>query len=511
MIFDLYLSFLLKDKVITPEEKKEIRIILNLLNLESIEETHPYIYQEGETVLGFNLIHRMKRYWPITVLLILLLVVGIIYSIGTLASNMTKIENTSSLGLQKKHTGTDKNNFKFNNIEKKQKNLDTEKVIVNEGIENINIPTQTTNNIDLVMNLLNKWSYGNNQKKLDLLSHVYSDDVVYYGSKLSKQKVISDKQRFFAKYPNYSQIEKNLNVSQGDNSIYKITFDKYVNIGPDTEKKMYPSYLVIDLSGNPRIIEEGDKVTDKYLNRLPSYGSADEGTKTSEETHCTYYIVKAIQLNVREKPNRDGKIIDKVKKNEQVCVKKVVNGWANINKGWVSSKYLTLKEEIGKKSNMKTIHFSENGIDIIVSYHSVVKKGDRFILDVVMKNNNMNALMGGLTLSFPDIHTLSGVGLHNTFDKLNAYPPSSQLYSQTTKGKITSDYFVIEGWQNKWPYKVSKSFSVELIAPTDITNLRVNVRGVIRVNKKRDIIIPTYSNYVDQQGYYTKQFNIKIH
>jgi hypothetical protein len=122
--------------------------------------------------------------------------------------------------------------------------------------------------------------------------------------------------------------------------------------------------------------------------------------------------------------------------------------------------------------------------------------------------------MGGLTLSFPDMISMGGEGLSNNFSKFNGYMPPSKLYSSITGGNIYSKYFVIEGWQNKWPYGSVKGFSVKLTAPSGISNLRVNVRGVLHIrnnNRKKEVIIPASSSTTDQQGYYTRQFSITIH
>jgi hypothetical protein len=132
-----------------------------------------------------------------------------------------------------------------------------------------------------------------------------------------------------------------------------------------------------------------------------------------------------------------------------------------------------------------------------------------------MANGKATAKMGGLTLSFPDMISMSGKGLYSNFDKLNGYTPPAKLYSSVTGGNIYSRYFVIEGWNNRWPYGKAKGFSVRLTAPNGTGQLRVNVRGVLHIGKykrnRKEVIIPSYSSTRDQQGYFTRQFNITIH
>ncbi len=74
---------------------------------------------------------------------------------------------------------------------------------------------------------------------------------------------------------------------------------------------------------------------------------------------------------------------------------------------------------------------------------------------------------------------------------------------------------MIEGWQKKWSYDKMKTFSIKLVAPKNILQLLVNVRGVLHIgsskHNKREIVIPAYTTSMDQQGYYTSQFKITIH
>ncbi len=174
-------------------------------------------------------------------------------------------------------------------------------------------------------------------------------------------------------------------------------------------------------------------------------------------------------------------------------------------------------EEAKKKTRthkIEEMYFKENGIEISVAYPDYVRAGESFVIQAIMVNHNAVARMGGLTLSFPDRVSMRGEFIQNSFDKVNSYMPPAKLYSSITRGNIYSKYFVVEGWQNKWSYGRSKSFSVRLTAPRDIRHLRVNVRGVLHVGtskrNKREVIIPTRSSTIDQQGYYTKQFGIII-
>jgi len=123
-------------------------------------------------------------------------------------------------------------------------------------------------NTKFVSSVLYKWNEANNQKDISKLSKLYSDNVIYYGKKLSKRESIKDKQRFFKKYPLFSQTIDNIKYTPIATKLYKVSFDKQVKLTPNRKSKIYPSYLIIDTSLNhPNIVEEGDILTDIKLNR----------------------------------------------------------------------------------------------------------------------------------------------------------------------------------------------------------------------------------------------------
>ena len=160
----------------------------------------------------------------------------------------------------------------------------------------------------------------------------------------------------------------------------------------------------------------------------------------------------------------------------------------------------------------KVISFSENGIDIHVSYPSHVKAGQKFRITAQMTNNNSRAKQGGLTLSFPDIGGMRGTILQNNFSSVKGYGYPDKIYNKQARKGLPAKYFMVEGWQSKsWSYGSTKSFSVDLVAPTDLNNLLVNLRAVLWIRNKHDTReIPSSSYTYDQQGYGVKQFSIKI-
>ncbi len=160
----------------------------------------------------------------------------------------------------------------------------------------------------------------------------------------------------------------------------------------------------------------------------------------------------------------------------------------------------------------KVMSFSENGIDIHVTYPSVVRAGQKFRITAKMTNNNQRAKQGGLTLSFPDIGGMQGTILQNNFSRIDGYGYPKKIWNKQARKALPAKYFMVEGWQSKpWSKGRTKSFSVDLVAPSGYSNLRVNLRAVLWIRNKHDTReIPSYSSMYDQQGYGVKQFSIKI-
>ncbi len=308
------------------------------------------------------------------------------------------------------------------------------------------------------MMILQSWNEANNAKDAHTLSRLYATEVTYYGSKLSQDKCIKDKKRFFKKYPSFSQKIKNPNYAVLTPRLHKVSFEKHVQLNSNGKTKMYPSYLLIDTSSSfPTIVEEGDKITDTnidrnhktptytfsgvhsitgYIEEVPYYGPPGYGedpkhdkkltayilkldnpikviekepdelnftTTTSEvqlvvhdfsifnkarkdhqkviikgeffsghtgyhvrdllidiksikqypsQTNkskslssavpqCTYFtVIKVKQLNIRDKPGKPSKIVDRVNIRDSVCIYEFIGKWGRTDQGWISGKYL---------------------------------------------------------------------------------------------------------------------------------------------------------------------------
>ena len=124
---------------------------------------------------------------------------------------------------------------------------------------------------DILLKTLNKWNTANNKRDTNTLYQLYGYSVLYYGFKRTDNECINDKNRFYKKHPFFSQTIKNIRYKEISNNLYKVSFDKEVQLTETKKIMTYPSYLVIDTSFNTSLVMvEGDKVTDKNL--LKRYG-----------------------------------------------------------------------------------------------------------------------------------------------------------------------------------------------------------------------------------------------
>jgi hypothetical protein len=165
------------------------------------------------------------------------------------------------------------------------------------------------------------------------------------------------------------------------------------------------------------------------------------------------------------------------------------------------------------KSNMATERINSNGVNITVRYPRSVYAGERFSVYASMTNNIDYARMGGLTLSFPQYSSMDADILSKRFDKLNGYLPPSKLYSKVYNRNIAIDYYVIEGWENGWGYGATKHMKLQFKAPYSISQIDVNVRGVLvfgRGRHKQEVAVPLRGMVYDQQGYPVRQIAIRV-
>ncbi len=126
--------------------------------------------------------------------------------------------------------------------------------------------TQNSSDKAALEQVLNSWNRVMNNKDTSSLEYLFANQLKYYGTQYLRSQAIKDKRRILAKFPDFSQQIKNITYEKITPNLYKLSFDKYVKVSSDSQEKLYPSYLYIKkINGEWRIVEEGDKVTDRIL------------------------------------------------------------------------------------------------------------------------------------------------------------------------------------------------------------------------------------------------------
>jgi len=148
---------------------------------------------------------------------------------------------------------------------------ETAKFFLEDRTQTKKITTTTTTLEDTLLTTINNWNTANNKRNTNTLYKLYGYSVLYYGFKRTDNECINDKNRFYKKHPFFSQTIENITYKKISKNLYKVSFDKKVQLKESKKIKNYPSYLVIDTSYNtPLVMVEGDKITDKNL--LKRYG-----------------------------------------------------------------------------------------------------------------------------------------------------------------------------------------------------------------------------------------------
>ena len=250
------------------------------------------------------------------------------------------------------------------------------------------------------------------------------------------------------------------------------------------------------------------RVTDNGLREIETLysGESDEGVLNSKQKNT---LVESWQLyDIDHDGHRD---IVLLANQSGRGLKKTT--YLYRNGSFIQKSYRNSRNR-GDDSVEKTFHLNENGIDITLRYPASIRVGQPFLLKATMRNRKANARMGGLTLSFPDLKTIKTKTVQKTFDSVKSYRAPAKLYSSITRSIIRSRYFVLEGWENKWPYDRSKSFVTELTIPEGLDRLHINIRGVLILSKnkrnKREVLSPAKNGRTDQQGYDVKQITIPV-
>ena len=102
--------------------------------------------------------------------------------------------------------------------------------------------------------------------------------------------------------------------------------------------------------------------------------------------------------------------------------------------------------------------------------------------------------------------------MNNNFSTVDGYSYPQKIYNKQARKGLPAKYYMVEGWQKStWRDGATKHFTIQLTAPDNLNELRVNLRGVLWIRNKHDIReIPSDSYLYDQQGFAVKQFTIEV-
>ena len=121
-------------------------------------------------------------------------------------------------------------------------------------------PTEETPPIEA---LTSQWNTNLNDHDLQSLAPLYADQVAFYSKSFSKEQVISDKNAFIKKYPDFKQsITGNIVLDKINDNQYSVSFPKHTSFNNKTLDVQ--EYLVFEkIDGSWKITHESDRVLPK--------------------------------------------------------------------------------------------------------------------------------------------------------------------------------------------------------------------------------------------------------
>jgi serine/threonine protein kinase len=170
-------------------------------------------------------------------------------------------------------------------------------------------------------------------------------------------------------------------------------------------------------------------------------------------------------------------------------------------------------QEEEKVAKSKKIDFDEknsldmnnDNINLTLSYPVNVKRGNRIYIKASLKNNGDYESRGGVTLSFPQLSSISGRVVSNNFSTdIKTYGDSDKIWSKTTGGPILAKYLMVESNNEKWSQYEKHSFEVGIDTPNNISTFKIQFRAALK-----NRVVPG-SGINDQQGYLCKIISVNI-
>lgn len=149
--------------------------------------------------------------------------------------------------------------------------------------------------------VLKKWNEGLSNHDPSMLKDVYSSVVSYYQTDLEYDEIERIQAKYFKKRPQCRQYVKDVSVSFINSFKATVEFVKYVQEEPDSEIKVYPSYLKMDCSHYDKsaLIEaESDSLTDANVSKrkIPEVVNVTNDMEL-DEIFCDSNVGKRIEVS----------------------------------------------------------------------------------------------------------------------------------------------------------------------------------------------------------------------
>lgn len=148
-------------------------------------------------------------------------------------------------------------------IEERQFNVDNNRPAPASGE---NLATGSTSQVQTeVFDAVYSWNDAHNDVDLDSFGKLFADRVSFYGSSISKEKVVSTKnQQLTGRYAGYSQSVSDLSLSTLPSGSVRVDFVKKTHYQGKNES--FKAYLELTKSqGTWKITQESDATTDKNI------------------------------------------------------------------------------------------------------------------------------------------------------------------------------------------------------------------------------------------------------
>jgi len=151
---------------------------------------------------------------------------------------------------------------------------------------NQNSVKDASNDTTTIKELTVKWNDCLIKQDLQTLTTLYAEQVSLYGTSISKEQAVSNKEDFFKKYSDFNQsITGEITITKVTDQQYKVRFPKRSTYNGKTSD--VNGYLLFDkVSDTWKITNESDDLTDKNITKV--------GTKEKRELKTCIDIVTEI-------------------------------------------------------------------------------------------------------------------------------------------------------------------------------------------------------------------------